>query len=573
MTSSKTSPAKPAAGRAQQQPGPRRSRSRSDDPDQVRSARPKLLLRNATPQDIPGIHALTAKVYAGHSTDGAYTVAQLRGHQHHFPQGQFVAIYEDAIVGYCATFRISEKLALRPHDWEGITGRGYAARHDSTGDWLYGMEICVDPDYRGLRLGQRLYNARKQLCERLHLKGIVFGGRMPGLSRRWSQLRSAEKYLERVRAGSLRDPVINFQLRNAFEPIGVLRGYLAGDHESRGHATHMVWRNPAYGAEGDVHIATPLPRARTARVAAVQYQQRAVRSFEDFAKQVEYFVDVVADYKADFALFPELFTLQLLSIENRNAPAAEAVAALTRYTDRIRTLLSELAVSYNINIIGGSHPTRDPVDGHVYNICYVCLRNGAVHEQRKIHPTPNERYWWNITGGNSSNVIETDFGPIGVMICYDAEFPELARHLVDQGAQILFVPFCTDERQSYQRVRFCAHARAVENQCYVVMAGNVGNLPSVENMDIQYAQSCVLTPCDFAFARDGIAADTTPNVEMVAIADVQLDSLAAARQHGTVQNLKDRRFDLYNVTWKDAPAQGPARPTQLRPVQMRDAAD
>jgi predicted amidohydrolase/GNAT superfamily N-acetyltransferase len=536
MTASKTSSAKPAN-------------------------KPRLLLRNATPQDIPGIHALTAKVYAALGPQGNYTTAQLRGHQHHFPQGQFVAIYDNAIVGYCATFRIGETLALQPHDWEGITGRGYAARHDPKGDWLYGMDICVDPEFRGLRLGQRLYNARKQLCERLHLKGIVFGGRMPGLSRRWQQLKSAQDYLERVRAGSLRDQVISFQIRNAFEPIGVLRGYLPMDHESRGYATHMIWRNPAYGTGSSAADSAPLPRARTARVAAVQYQQRAVQSFEDFARQVEYFVDVVADYKADFVLFPELFTLQLLSIENRNAPAAEAVAALTRYTDRIKTLLSELAVGYNINIIGGSHPTRDPNDGHVYNICYVCLRNGAVHEQRKIHPTPNERYWWNITGGSSSNVIETDFGPIGVMICYDAEFPELARHLVDQGAQILFVPFCTDERQSYQRVRYCAHARAVENQCYVVMAGNVGNLPSVENMDIQYAQSCVLTPCDFAFARDGIAADTTPNVEMVAIADVQLDSLAAARQHGTVQNLKDRRFDLYNVTWKEGAP------------QLRDAAD
>ena len=202
------------------------------------------------------------------------------------------------------------------------------------------------------------------------------------------------------------------------------------------------------------------------------------------------------------------------------------------------------------SIIGGSHPTRD-VDGLIYNICYVCLRDGAVHEQRKIHPTPNERYWWNITGGSEMNAIETDCGPIGVMICYDAEFPELARHLTDQGAQILFVPFCTDERQSYLRVRYCGQARAVENQCYVAMAGNVGNLPNVENMDIQYAQSCVLTPCDFNFARDGIAADTTPNVEMVAIADLQLDSLASARQSGTVLNLKDRRFDLYSVNWKE----------------------
>lgn len=514
------------------------------------ASKAKLVLRNATQRDIPAIRALTAKVYAALGSDGAYSEAQLRGHQHHFGEGQFVAVYEDAIVGYCATFRISEDLALKPHDWETITGRGYGSRHDPAGEYLYGMEVCVDPDYRGLRIGQRLYNARKQICQRLHLKGIVFGGRLPGLNRRWAQVGSPERYVELVREGRLRDPVMNFQLRNGFEPIGLLRSYLGTDHESRGYATHMLWRNPQVLEEGPLVAAPALPRLSLVRVACVQYQQRAVASFEEFARQVEYFVDAVADYKADFVVFPELFTLQLLSIENRQVPPAEAIAALTAYTEQIKTLFSELAVSYNINIIGGSHPHRDS-DGSVYNICYVCLRDGAIHEQRKLHPTPNERYWWNITGGSTMNAIPTDCGMIGVTICYDAEFPETARHLVDQGAQILFIPFCTDERQSYLRVRYSAQARAVENQCYVAMAGNVGNLPNVENMDIQYAQSCVLTPCDFSFARDGIAADTTPNVEMVAIADLQLDNLAAARQAGTVRNLKDRRFDLYTVNWRD----------------------
>jgi len=181
----------------------------------------------------------------------------------------------------------------------------------------------------------------------------------------------------------------------------------------------------------------------------------------------------------------------------------------------------------------------------------VCLRSGELHEQAKIHPTPNEVYWWNIEGGHALNAIDTDCGPIGVLICYDAEFPELGRHLVDQGANIIFVPFCTDERQSYLRVRYCAQARSIENQCYVAMSGNVGNLPNVHNMDIQYAQSCILTPCDFPFARDGVAADTTPNVETVAFADLRLEALRAARNAGTVQNLKDRRHDLYSTVWRE----------------------
>jgi predicted amidohydrolase/GNAT superfamily N-acetyltransferase len=510
---------------------------------------PKLVVRNAASADIPGLRALMAKAYPSFGAAGVYSEAQLRGQMHQFPEGQFVATYEDRVIGYCATFRVPEALALAAHDWATITGRGYASRHDPQGDWLYGMDVCVDPDFRGRRIGQRLYVARRRLCQHLRLKGIVFAGRMPNLARRWTKVGSAERYLELVREGKQRDPVIGFQMRNGFEPIGVLHHYLPADQESRGFATHMIWRNPEVPSGATSAPTRVMRRPQTIRVAAVQYQLRALSTFEDFAQQVEYFVDVVADYKADFAVFPELFTLQLLSIENRKVPAAEAIAALTSYTARYKELMSGLAVSYNVNIIGGSHPSRE-ADGEVYNSCYVFLRDGSVYQQAKVHPTPNERYWWNIKGGQQVTAIETDCGPIGVLVCYDCEFPEMVRYLTDQGAAILFVPFCTDERQSYMRVRYCAAARAIENQCFVVLAGNVGNLPRVENMDIQYSQSCVLTPCDFPFARDGIAAEAAPNVEMIAIADLPLDSLHAARQGGTVQNLKDRRFDLYSVLWR-----------------------
>src|SRR3546814_19557834 len=109
------------------------------------------------------IRALTAKVYAALGSNGAYSIAQLRGHQHHFPDGQFVAVYEDAIVGYCATFRIGGRLALQPHDWVSITRRGSASRHDLEGDSLYSMENYVYSDYSGLRIGHRLTNACKHI--------------------------------------------------------------------------------------------------------------------------------------------------------------------------------------------------------------------------------------------------------------------------------------------------------------------------------------------------------------------------------------------------------------------------
>jgi predicted amidohydrolase len=209
----------------------------------------------------------------------------------------------------------------------------------------------------------------------------------------------------------------------------------------------------------------------------------------------------------------------------------------------------KMAISYNINIIGGTHPTRTK-EGKIENAAYVFLRDGSVHTQAKIHITPSEKYWRNIRGGNNLSTIETDCGTIGVLVCYDAEFPELSRHLTDQGMKILFVPFCTDEKQGYNRVRYCCQARAVENQIYVVMSGTVGNLPNVDNMDVNYSESCILTPCDFPFARDGIAATSVPNTEMVVISDLNIQSLVASRNSGTVQNLKDRRLDLYRVHWE-----------------------
>jgi predicted amidohydrolase/GNAT superfamily N-acetyltransferase len=511
----------------------------------------RLVLRTARAADIPAIVALSERVY---SKDNAYSAEMLAGQQAQFGDGVYVALFEGEVVGYCATFRIDEAEALAAHRWRTITGGGFASRHNPNGDWLYGMEVCVDPAHRGQRIGQRLYRQRQRLCTDLKLKGIVFGGRLPGFARRRKRFNDdAAAYVQAVVDGRVRDAALNFQLRNGFEPIGVLQDYLPSDAESAGYASHMVWRNPKLAAEDDPRQAARRSRLpEVVRIATIQYQQRRITSFDEFATQVEYFVDIAADYRADFVVFPELMTLQLLSIENKPLSPAASLLTLTGYTERLRTLFSELAVRHNINIIGGSHPTQVS-NGEVRNVCYVALRDGALHEQEKIHITPSERNWWGIKGGEVARAIQTDCGPIGVMICYDSEFPELARHLIDQGAMMLFVPFCTDTREGYLRVRYSCQARAIENQCFMVLSGNVGNLPGVNNFDIQYAQSCILTPCDFPFARDGVAADTTPNVEMVAFADLRLETLLEARNQGTVQNLKDRRHDLYQLRWARAP--------------------
>ena len=227
---------------------------------------------------------------------------------------------------------------------------------------------------------------------------------------------------------------------------------------------------------------------------------------------------------------------------------ADAIRELAKYTDEMLNRFINLAISYNINIITGSMPLIK--DDGLYNVGFLCRRDGSYETYEKVHITPDEAKSWGLSGGKMVQTFETDCAKIGVLICYDVEFPELSRIMADQGMQILFVPFLTDTQNAYSRVRVCAQARAIENECFVVIAGSVGNLPRVHNMDIQYAQSGVFTPCDFAFPTDGKRAEATPNTEMILVSDVDLDLLNELHTYGSVRNLKDRRHDLYEVKMK-----------------------
>ena len=238
-----------------------------------------LFLRQASLQDVDGICALSAKLYGKHD---AYSPKMVRSHIAHFPEGQLVAEYDGTIVGHAATFITESRLARKPHTWRGITGGGYASRHKEDGDILYGMEIGVDPDTRGMRIGQRLYNMRKKLCVSLKLRGIIFGGRIPGYARQKKKNPelTPEGYIEAVEAKEMRDLVLGFQLRNGFHSIGVLKNYLPEDRESGGNASHMYWENAIF-EEPRAASYSSRP-AGSVRVASVQFQVRKVSNFEDF---------------------------------------------------------------------------------------------------------------------------------------------------------------------------------------------------------------------------------------------------------------------------------------------------
>lgn len=467
-----------------------------------------------------------------------------------FPEGQLVVTVNGQIAGGALSLIVDYDRFGDNHTYKEITGNYTFITHNRAGDTLYGIDVFVHPDFRGRRLGRRLYDARKELCEQLNLSGIVFGGRIPNYHQYAGEL-SPRAYIEKVRNKEIHDPTLNFQLSNDFHVRKVLRGYLPGDEESKEFATLLRWDNIYH---------TPVKRRllnapkSIVRLGLVQWQMRNYRNIEELFDQMEYFVDAVSGYRSDFAVFPEFFNAPLMAKYDA-LPEGEAIRALSEYTVPIRDKFAELAVHYNINIVTGSMPLLR--GQQLFNVGYLCRRDGMADEYEKIHVTPDEVKCWGLKGGDRLRVFDTDCGKIGILICYDVEFPELSRYLADEGMNILFVPFLTDTPNAFSRVQLCAKARAIENECFVAIAGSVGNLPKVHNMDIQYAQSAVFTPCDFAFPVNGVKAEATPNTEMIVVADVDLDLLHDLHHSGSVRNLKDRRNDLYHLQF---PMQQPSVP-------------
>lgn len=458
-----------------------------------------------------------------------------------FPEGQLCVKVNNQVAGAALSIIVDYEKFGDQHTYEQITGNYTFNTHTERGTILYGIDVFVHPEYRGMRLGRRLYDARKELCEHLNLKGIIAGGRIPNYAK-YAEKMTPRAYIQKVKEKEIYDPTLAFQLSNDFHVKKVLKKYLPGDKESKDYASLLEWNN-IYYQEKEGFMNSP---KEVVRIGLVQWQMRLFKDFDALIEQVEYFVDAVSDYQSDFILFPEFFEAPLMAKYN-DLGEAKAIRKLAEHTEPLRQKFIELAISYNINIITGSMPIVE--NGELRNISYLCRRDGSFDHYYKIHVKPSEETSWGMKGGDKLQVFDTDSGKIGICICYDVEFPELARLYADQGMDILFVPFLTDTQNGYTRVRHCAQARAIENECYVAIAGCVGNLPKVNNMDIQYAQSAIFTPSDFAFPTNSIKAEATPNTEMTIIADVDLSLLKELHTHGSVHTLKDRRKDLYNLTW------------------------
>ncbi|QDT19934.1 bifunctional GNAT family N-acetyltransferase/carbon-nitrogen hydrolase family protein [Gimesia chilikensis] len=501
----------------------------------------KIKVRQLTMDDFDELVEMEKQCFPGMQTWGREHIeSQLTT----FPEGQLCVEIDGRLAASSSSLILDYDPALEWHNWKAVADDGYIRNHNPKGDTLYGIEIMVHPEFRGMKLSRRLYDARKELCRTKNLSRIIIAGRIPGYHH-YAKTLSAREYIEKVVDKAIYDQVLTAQLANGFSVEGLIPNYLPSDTESCGYATYLDWTNLDYvpGAKRKFHSTV-----EQIRICVVQYQMRSVKGFDEFAQQCEFFLDTASDYKCDFILFPELFTTQLLSCVEPTRPG-QAARRLAEFTPQYLDFFTEMAVKYNVNVIGGSQFVVE--HGTLYNTSYLFGRDGSIGKQYKIHITPSERKWWGVSPGDRVEVFDTDCGRIAIQICYDIEFPELTRIAAQKGAQIVFVPFNTDTRHGYLRVRHCAQARCVENHLYVAISGCTGNLPFVENADIHYAQSGIFTPADVEFARDAVAAECNPNVETVIIHDLDFEQLRRHRESGSVQNWNDRRTELYRVVYQE----------------------
>ncbi|NGP62661.1 carbon-nitrogen hydrolase family protein [Paenibacillus thiaminolyticus] len=278
------------------------------------------------------------------------------------------------------------------------------------------------------------------------------------------------------------------------------------------------------------------------RVSAVQYHLHTISTFDAFARQVEHYIRTAAEFEVEFLLFPEFITTQLMSIGTEEREAL-TIDELPGYTEAYLELFTRLAKQYGMYLIGGTHVIER--EGKLYNMAHLFRPDGTVEEQAKLHITPTEVTEWNMAAGDGVRVFHTEKGTIAILTCYDIEFPEIVRMVRAQGADVIFCPSCTDDRQGFYRVRYCCHARAIENQVYVVATGTVGSLPTVDFMRANFGQAAVIAPNDIPFPPRGILVEGEINNDMIVTADLDLSLLQQVRERGSVTTWRDRRTDLY----------------------------
>ncbi len=272
-------------------------------------------------------------------------------------------------------------------------------------------------------------------------------------------------------------------------------------------------------------------------VAAAQFQVYAPRDWADVETRLRLAVTKAADNGARLIVFPEYASMVLTALfaaDLRNDMARQ-LAELQPLRDRYLQLHIDLAKQHGVYLLAGSFPWQIAENRYV-NRAWFCSPSGAAEFQDKLIMTRFEREEWNISGGEELKVFDTALGRIGIDICYDIEFPLLARAQAQAGATLLLAPSCTDTIAGYWRVRVGAQARALENQCCVIQASLVGDAPWSPAIDINIGAAGIYGPPDRGFPDDGVLECGKLNDSGWVSAEIDPMHIEAVRRDGQVLN-------------------------------------
>jgi predicted amidohydrolase len=260
-------------------------------------------------------------------------------------------------------------------------------------------------------------------------------------------------------------------------------------------------------------------------------------NFKFFLSRIERMASEAALKGAELLVLPEYFSMVLAGAGIKAPDIAAELSYVVERADELVAAFVETAKRHRLYILAGSLPMRNGPE--IRNRAPFIAPSGAILFQDKQAMTRFEAEEWGIAGGNGPLVFDTAMGRIGVSICYDSEFPLHVRAQVNAGAKLILIPSCTSTPAGFNRVRFSARARAVENQCYTAMVPLVGTAAWAGSIDTNIGHAALFTPCDEGFPDDGVAAAGPLNEPGLVFADVDFAAIDSVRVNGNVLNNRD----------------------------------
>ena len=276
------------------------------------------------------------------------------------------------------------------------------------------------------------------------------------------------------------------------------------------------------------------------RVAACEYPVELVPSWVTWVEKLGRLCRSAAGQGAKLLVFPEYASVELTALctPEVRADLPGSLRALQEYREEYVKVHQGLARELGVTLLAGSFPWE--LEGEFVNRAWLCLPDGGTRFQDKIVMTRFERELWGVTGGAVLEPFDIPGARVGVLICYDSEFPLLARRLCEKGAEILLVPSCTDTAAGHHRVMLSCRARALEQQCFVIQAPTAGLADWSPALDVNTGKAGFYAPVDIGFPDDGVLAQGAPEATAPwLIADLPVGRLASVRRHGQVTNFRD----------------------------------